>query len=143
MYSVERTVLKRTYCPDPVERLVSQCNGNPFAACNIISKKASWLVRVTSGTADASEGVTWAITGKLPNNLKKRMENHMKLESSRTPYMVNLLSYVDDDDVLEAVKQSYDQSVSIDSLTFYYPVKMTEGQKSRVRVLTRMCWENR
>lgn len=139
MYSVERTVLVM----DCVSNVVSQCGGNPFEACRVISEKASWLVKVTRGTADASEGVTWALTGKLPNNLKKRMENHMKLESPRTSYMVNLLSYVDDDDVVESVKQSYDQSVAIDSLTFYYPVKLTTGQKARVRVLTRMCWENR
>ena len=67
----------------------------------------------------------------------------MLLSVPRTKYMTNLLSYVDDDSVREAVEESFSQSVRLGSLTYYYPTKLSHGQKQRVRVLTRMCWHNR
>ena len=66
----------------------------------------------------------------------------MLLSAPKTKYMTNLLSYVDDTNVRQAVEESFSQSVRLGSLTFYYPTKLSNGQKQRVRVLTRMCWHN-
>lgn len=66
----------------------------------------------------------------------------MLLSAPKTKYMTDLLSYVDDMNIKDAVEESFSQSVRLGSLTFYYPTKLSPSQKQRVRVLTRMCWHN-
>lgn len=125
-----------------VETAVSVCNGNRFRACNLIACTADKLLNLTQNSISESEAVSWATTGVAPDNLQDRRRQHMLLSAPRTKYMTNLLSYVDDNNVKEAVEQSFSQSVRLGSLTFYYPSKLSHGQKQRVRVLTRMCWHN-
>lgn len=125
-----------------VETTVNVCKGNRFKACNLIASAADKLLVLTNNSVSESEAVSWATTGVAPDNLQERRRQHMLLSAPKTKYMTNLLSYVDDCDVKEAVEQSFSQSVRLGSLTFYYPSKLSQGQKQRVRVLTRMCWHN-
>lgn len=125
-----------------VETFVNVCNGNRFQACNLIAYTADKLLKLTQNSVSESEAVSWATTGVAPNNLRDRRRQHMLLSAPKTKYMTNLLSYVDDTNVRQAVEESFSQSVRLGSLTFYYPTKLSNGQKQRVRVLTRMCWHN-
>ena len=118
------------------------CKGNKFQACNLIACTADKLLKLTQNSVSESEAVSWATTGVAPNNLRERRRQHMLLSAPKTKYMTNLLSYVDDDKVRESVQESFSQSVRLGRLTFYYPFKLSSGQKQRVRVLTRMCWHN-
>ena len=126
-----------------VETTVNVCKGNRFKACNLIASAADKLLKLTKNSVSESEAVSWVTTGVAPDNLQDRRRQHMLLSVPRTKYMTNLLSYVDDSNVKEAVEQSFSQSVRLGSLTFYYPSKLSQSQKQRVRVLTRMCWHNR
>lgn len=125
-----------------VEKFVSVCRGNVFEACNLIAYNADKLLKLTQNSVSESEAVSWATTGVAPNNLCDRRRQHMLLSAPKTKYMTNLLSYVDDMNIKNAVEESFSQSVRLGSLTFYYPTKLSPGQKQRVRVLTRMCWHN-
>lgn len=125
-----------------VEVFVDKCKGDRFKACNLIAHTADKLLRVVNNSISESEAVSWAMTSVAPNNLQDRRRQHMLLSVPKTKYMNSLLSYVDDDGIKEAVQQSFSQSVRLGSLTFYYPSKLSSGQKQRVRVLTRMCWHN-
>lgn len=125
-----------------VETFVDRCKGDRFKACNVIANTADKLLRVVNNSISESEAVSWAITSVAPDNLQDRRRQHMLLSVPKTKYMNNLLSYVDDDGIREAVQESFSQSVRLGSLTFYYPSKLSQGQKQRVRVLTRMCWHN-
>ena len=115
-----------------VEKFVSVCKGNRFEACNLISLAADKLLKLTSNSVSESEAVSWATTGVAPTNLRDRRRQHMLLSVPRTKYMTNLLSYVDDDSVRDAVEESFSQSVRLGSLTYYYPTKLSHGQKQRV-----------
>ena len=125
-----------------VEKFVSVCKGNAFEACNLIAYNADKLLKLTQNSVSESEAVSWATTGVAPDNLHERRRQHMLLSVPKTKYMTNLLSYVDDDKISEAVQESFSQSVRLGSLTFYYPSKLSFEQKQRVRILTRMCWHN-
>lgn len=125
-----------------VEAFVDICKGDRFKACNLIAHTADKLLRVVNNSISESEAVSWAMTSVVPDNLQDRRRQHMLLSVPKTEYMNNLLSYVDNDGIKEAVQESFSQSVRLGSLTFYYPSKLSQGQKQRVRVLTRMCWHN-
>ena len=125
-----------------VEKFVVLCKGNRFEACNLISLAADKLLVLTQNSVSESEAVSWATTGVAPKNLRERRKQHMLLSVPKTKYLTNLLSYVDDGSIREAVEESFSQSVRLGSLMYYYPTKLSHGQKQRVRVLTRMCWYN-
>lgn len=126
-----------------VDRYIDAFDGNRFEACKAISNDAVHILKLSGDSIMESEAISWALTGKPPSNIEERPRQHMNLTIRRSAYMDMLLSYVDDDDILDCVKESYAQSIRLGSLTYYYPVKLSKENKTRVRVLTRMCWYNR
>lgn len=125
-----------------VQKYLDVYCGDQFKACNAMCFDAFRLYRESGSCLSNNEALSWALTGKAPD-IKERAKQHMNLTVQRTKYMKNLLSYVDDDDVVTCVEESFSQSVRLGNLTFFYPVKIESSKKARVRVLTRMCWFNR
>ena len=132
-----------TFVHKQVDKLVDAYNGDLFAICNDAASKSRELMKSVNNSVLESEAITWALLGKKPKNLKKRVRQHMNISVPRTSYMNKLLGFIEDEDILDCVKESFTQSVRLGNLTFYYPVKIPDYKKSRVRVLTRMCWFNR
>lgn len=125
-----------------VSRYLYACNGDQFKACNAISKVSEHLLNKFD-MYDGCEALLWAITGHPSVSVYERTKQKMNATVPKTQYMKNLLGYVSDDNVTRCVEESFSQSVRIGSLTFYYPVHISKENKSRVRVLTRMCWFNK
>ena len=128
---------------DPLDKYIKEHGGNEFFACVCMANEASRLVDKCDQSVSGSEALTCVIEGRKPKDLRKRMEQHMNVSVPSSEYAKSLLAYVDSSDVVKCVKESFSQSVRIGSLTFYYPVKVSQADKARVRVLTRMCWHNR
>lgn len=126
-----------------VQAYVKACKGNVYQASNTIAKVADVLVKLTDDSIMESEAVNWALTGEKPGCIRTRIRQHMNLTVPKSARINQILSYVEDSDILECVEESYAQSIRIGAITFYYPVKISQGKKARVRVLTRMCWFNR
>lgn len=126
-------------------RYLAKFDGDQFAACRAACSDAENVLKSCKGALDEWEALNFAFSGTKPSllHVRKRAKQKMNLQAPKTEYMKNLLSYVDDDSVVECVEQSFSQSVRLGSLTFYYPIKVNPGQKARARVLTRMCWHNR
>lgn len=124
-------------------RYVDSFDGNRFAACKALSNDAISLMSKSKDAILESEAISWALSGDEPKDMKDRARQHMNLTIRKTAYMERLLGYVDEDDILDCVKESYAQSIRIGSLTFYYPKNLKKQDKTRVRILTRMCWYNR
>ena len=126
-----------------VRRYVDSCNGNQFEACIQISEDTRKLLNNLENCISEKEALSCVLNDKLPDNISERKNQHMNLSVRKTQYMKNLLSYVENDDIVKCVEESFAQSTRLGHLTFYYPVKLQKEQKTRVRVLTRMCWFNR
>lgn len=125
-----------------VSKYLNACGGDQFKACNAISKVSKYLLNKFD-MYDGCEALLWAITGHPSVSVYERAKQKMNVTVPKTPYMKNLLGYVSDYDIVRCVEESFLQSVRIGSLTFYYPVHISRESKSRVRVLTRMCWFNK
>ena len=114
-----------------------------YQASNTIAEVADLLIKLTDDSIMESEAVNWALTGEKPGCIRTRIRQHMNLTVPKSARINQILSYVEDSDILDCVEESYAQSVRIGAITFYYPVKISQSKKARVRVLTRMCWFNR
>lgn len=125
-----------------IEQLVDMFDGDRFQACNYIAEKSYELVKLTGDCISSSEAQVAILTGKLDVDLNERRQHKMNLIAPKTEFMNTILKYVDNDDICQCVRESYSQSVRIGSITFYYPVHLSSEDKTRVRVLSRMCWYN-
>lgn len=117
-------------------------DGDQFKACNAMCNEAE-KIHKKYPVFDGKECLVYALTGKLPVSLHDKERQYMNLTVPKTSYMKNLLEYIDNGDIVTCVEESFAQSVRLGSLTFYYPVSISSEDKTRVRVLTRMCWFNR
>lgn len=128
---------------DIIDRItLKQFDGNSYKATIAISNKALELLEKVENSVSSGEAIDWALTGVEPDNLEQKIEQHRNSQKHRTPYLEKIMSYIDDKEIENAVRDSFDQSVKIGSLTFYYDRMADKYKKKRVRVLTRMCWYN-
>lgn len=113
--------------------------GSPFAAVKYIAQSARQKRQSVDYRVLESQAITWVLTGIQPK-LSKR---HLNVSDwYNLPYLDEVLSCVDDDDVAASVRESYSESMKAHHLIYYYHQSLNEHQKARVRVLTRMIWYN-
>lgn len=112
--------------------------GSPFAAVNYVAKSARKLRKEIEYPILESEAISWAITGEKP---KANGRKH-----SYSQYDINILddilSEVDDDEVSQSVRNSYEESLQAHHLIYCYHTNLDESRKARVRVLLNMIWYN-
>lgn len=113
--------------------------GSPFAAINYIAKSARVKRQQVDNRILESEAITWALTGIQPQ-LRERV--HTVDEWYNISYLDEVLSYVDDEQVADSVRESYSESARTHHLIYCYHSSLDESRKARVRVLTRMIWYN-
>lgn len=112
--------------------------GSTYAAVNYIAKSARQKRKQVDNRILESEAITWALTGIQP-----KLRRVCKVaEWGTLNYLDEVLSYVDDENVAQSVRESYSESAKVHHLIYCYHSDLNESQKSRVRVLTRMIWYN-
>lgn len=115
---------------------------NMFDAINSMCEDAQRIRSEHGGLLSASESLNAAITGELPDDLGKRIPvdtAHCKYVSQ---YVETALCDIDDLDVRTSVKETMDKSIPLRRLSFQYEAGMSEGTRSRVRVICRLIWDN-
>ena len=125
-----------------LEDLVNEV-GNPYLAVLILNRRAqevsdSILAEYGFRPLD-SQAISIALTGLLPEDIEylNRIKTIQIRKNSR---VYDILNYVDDKDVCKSVKNSIHLSTTSKNLTYVYTSGLTDSQKSRIRVLTRIIW---
>lgn len=119
---------------------MDDCHKSVYEAVNEAAYAGRNLFKYAHGAIQESEALTWAITGKKPKNLKRRMERKMKYEDGYTSDLEDLLDSIDDKKLRDAVEASYRQSLVNKRITFVYKGAGTsESAHARLRVLTRLA----
>lgn len=113
--------------------------GSPYAAVNYIAKSARKKLKESNNGILESQAISWVLTGKEPK-VHRRMPVYNS--SLNIPYVDEVLCYVDDEEVCESVRESYNESLLAHHLIYCYHNNLDEFRKSRVRILTRMIWYN-
>lgn len=115
---------------------------NVFDAINMWVNDATKLKSQYQGRLSSSESLTSCLTSSLPQNIDRRIvvKDSEQLYISR--YIKEALTQIDDKDVKLSVLQTLNKSRSENNLTFIYLDILTDSQRSRVRVLSRLIWYN-
>lgn len=94
------------------------------------------------GRLSEKECLDVVVTNKFPDDFEKR--KIVKLSEVRyvSRYIYEELTHIDDIDVKFSVKLSIEKTIMLRKLQFVYRQNLTESQKSRVRIIVRMLWNN-
>lgn len=87
-----------------------------------------------------SEAITWVVQGIEPAERNKDQYTKTPATVKNENKLNELLSYVDDVEISEAVKNSFIKSKYNKFLTFVYDDIVDISRQTRVRILTRMLW---
>lgn len=115
---------------------------NVFEAINTWSKDARALKSQTQGRISNSEALSSALTDTLPKNLNERLSVPRAEYAYVIRYIKESLSQIDDKLVKGSVAQTLNTSMSRKHLVFLYLGNLSEAQKARVRIVSKLIWYN-
>lgn len=111
--------------------------GNIYACIEPIADKSREIYAKHNDKITDSQAMSWAMTGDVPSTIHK-----MKKFAKRYSGNEDLLNYIDNKSIQEAVHESYMLSVICNHLIYSYKDIQDPFLRSRVRVLTNMIWYN-
>lgn len=113
-----------------------------FDAVNAWADDAIALNRKYEGRVDPNECLDIALTNELPDDFSSR--RLVKLSEIRyvARYIQAELDQIDDIKVKNSVKFSIEATIFNENLVFKYGIDLSDGQKARARIITRMLWSN-
>lgn len=107
----------------------------PFYATMLIAKSARKVCEELSGRIDFSTAIDY-IANELPIN-PEDFPDHRLVAAKE------YLSYILDQEVVDAVLASYELSLTYNNLVYKYLTIDDEPRMSRVRILTNYLWDQR
>ena len=113
-----------------------------FESINNYCAEANKLYSRYGGILSHKECLISTLTGELPEDLEHRKLVITSDASYFKAYVNSALSEVDDSKVKSSVQISLKASQSEHNLVFHYLEGLSESQKSRVRILSKMIWNN-
>ena len=117
--------------------------GNPYMAVNLISSWTRDILKKYDNKLLTSEVLTWVIQGKSPKSIVEFNEQggrvFMRGRKSKSD-IEDLLCYIDDEELCNAVRNSYEESCNKKELTFVYGSILDKGRQARLRILMRMLF---
>lgn len=121
------------------DKLCKKCNDNPYEAVNHLSRKARQFAEKHDNVVLHSEALTWALLNEIPNSLD--LYTAIKGRKKQRDILAdNVMQYVDDVGIKEAVKSSIRESIHANHLIYIYDDSKDENRMKRIRILTNIIW---
>lgn len=115
---------------------------NTFEAINMWVKDSKQIEAKYQNRLSSNESLSSALTQKVPDNLDRRKLVKDVESQYIDRYIREALSQIDDKDVRISVLQTLNRSRSEKNLVFVYLDILSDFQKSRVRIISRLIWYN-
>lgn len=119
---------------------IADATGNRYAAIKQIVAAARHKEALTHYNISSSEAITWVVDNKKPKSVITG-----QAFQPRTTYVDDILNEylteIDDNLIKQSVKNSVNYTYSNGHLVYSYNDTLNEYEKSRVRVITRMIWD--
>lgn len=122
-------------------------SGSTFDTIQQLSLQSRKKMKECQNVISESEALTWAVSGVAPKNIRKRMKARELRLNAYQPvryyqeeYMEDLLTGVDDIDIRQSVRKSFNKSKEVGHLIYMYINDLSDGNKARVRILTNLVW---
>ena len=117
-------------------------DSNIFESINDWSRKANTLCEKSYNRLSKSESLSSILERKLPDDIDKRIPVQYSDSRYVNKYIKEATTYIDDVDVKRSVINSMYISTKKSNLLFVYVGGLTNSQKSRVRIICRMIWND-
>jgi len=109
--------------------------GNRYVAVQYVSYAAREFAKKLPRYIIESYLIHWVLTGENPNHI------HVALrENADIRFMNDILSWIEDDAVSNAVRQMYSDSVKARHLVYKSAKSLETHQQDRAKILLRMIW---
>lgn len=115
---------------------LSEQLGSSFAATMYIAAEARKLAESYDNVISHSEALNWVVTGVRPTILDRINVTEIHTDTSK----LDILNYIDDEEVKAAVRCSYEASCRSRNLVYEYNQVSDESRQTRIRVITRLIW---
>mgnify|MGYP002625315442 CR=1 FL=1 len=115
---------------------------NIFEAINLWANDSEKLRAQYQNRLDSNEVLSASLTRKLPENLDRRILVKDADQRYVDKYIREALTQIDDESIRISVLQTLNHSRSENHLVFRYLENLTCGERSRVRVISRLIWYN-
>ena len=124
------------------ENIRKNCGGCRFTAINYVTKTARSHIDSIEPDECISDydAIQWALTCTRPNIRKKKIRYKLDEDMSQEQYLNEILCYVDDEEICEAVRETYECSNKLRHLIYVYNSIYDDDRKARVRILSNMVW---
>lgn len=115
---------------------------NVFEAINLWVDDSKELEASYQTRLSSSEALSSLLTHSFPKNLDRR--KFVKDSDTRyvKAYIREVLSQIDDYEIRISVLQTLNHSMSEKNLVFVYLDKLSDAQRARVRIISRLVWYN-
>lgn len=89
---------------------------------------------------EEKDAISWVLRGEPSESYKKKL-NKIKLEEKLKEKKFDLLAYVDDEEVRISCEKSIELSLKTKVPTFVYSEELSEENKARVRIITKLTFD--
>lgn len=113
--------------------------GSKFAAINYVSKWARYLAQEYGDSILHSSALNWIITGNRPRRFNK-ISSMYSYQDMMYDTALDLLNYIDDEEVSDAVFRSVMHSREENHLIYEYNNIYDDPRQARIRILTKIIW---
>lgn len=115
---------------------------NIFEAVNNLICDSNKVANQYHGMLSSSESLSYTLTDSFPTNFNSRIPILLIESKYIKQYINESLSYINDVDVKKSVILSIKNSLLNKKLEFWYCKNLSLGQKSRVKIISRLIWNN-
>ena len=109
--------------------------GNRYLATSYISQSARAFAQELPRYIIESYLIHWVLVGEDPNHIHARIR-----DDPETRYMNEILCYIYDKQVVDAVKYMYKNSIKNRHLVYNSNSDLSDYQFDRAKILLRMIW---
>lgn len=109
--------------------------GNRYAAAKYIADSARCFASHLPKYIIESYLIHWVLIGEKPEHIQVKIRDPEDIR-----YMNDLLCWIEDENVVEAVREMYKNSISKHHLVYSSTKSLSEYQQDRASILLRMIW---
>lgn len=113
--------------------------GSKFAAAMYVADKGRRYAEAHDNYVLHSEGVVYALTGKVPESAKKYEEGRYKPRNQTDA--LDRVKYIDDREVRDAVYATIRDSKENSHLIYNYNGCIDLAKRARIRVVSNIVWD--
>ena len=109
--------------------------GNRYVAAKYIADSARCFATHLPKYIIESYLIHWVLIGEKPEHIQVKVRDPEDIR-----YMNDLLCWIDDEEVVDAVKELYSKSIKNRHLVYQSTKSLSKYQQDRASILLRMIW---